>query len=218
MCNTGKGIALSLRLWRAVHRRHYGCNSYFLFRSAFRAPQNVLHSGVERLVDLDMQDSLPSSFECSHVSLARLHIAGHIALSSVTFPAGTTGYNLDILARTPLWSVGLNYKYDPMPPQQHGCCAHKQRYPDNTVQTRFCRHGTGHGVGAFLNVHEGPHLISYYPRENDPAIKVRILKRSLKNLLHKCVRCTDWKLSLVYLIITHMKMIQVSGCKSRSDI
>jgi hypothetical protein len=37
-------------------------------------------------------------------------IAGHIALSSVTFPAGTTGYNLDILARTPLWSVGLNYK------------------------------------------------------------------------------------------------------------
>jgi Xaa-Pro aminopeptidase len=47
------------------------------------------------------------------------------------FPEGTPGLALDTLARMPLWSEGLNY-----------------------------RHGTGHGVGAALNVHEGPHSIS----------------------------------------------------------
>ena len=48
---------------------------------------------------------------------------------------------LDALARVPLWKDGMDY-----------------------------RHGTGHGVGAHLCVHEGPHLISYYPRENDPGL------------------------------------------------
>ena len=57
-------------------------------------------------------------------------LKGHIALASVVFPKGTPGPTLDILARAPLWQVGLNYN-----------------------------HGTGHGVGAFLNVHEGPHGI-----------------------------------------------------------
>ncbi|KAJ1651781.1 hypothetical protein IWQ61_007735 [Dispira simplex] len=57
-------------------------------------------------------------------------LQGHIALDTVVFPAGTTGYLLDPLARRPLWAVGLDY-----------------------------RHGTGHGVGSFLNVHEGPHGI-----------------------------------------------------------
>jgi len=47
------------------------------------------------------------------------------------FPEGTPGLALDTLARMPLWSIGLNY-----------------------------RHGTGHGVGAALNVHEGPQSIS----------------------------------------------------------
>ena len=47
------------------------------------------------------------------------------------FPEGTPGLALDTLARAPLWSIGLNY-----------------------------RHGTGHGVGAALNVHEGPQSIS----------------------------------------------------------
>jgi Xaa-Pro aminopeptidase len=58
---------------------------------------------------------------------------GHIALSMVSFPQGTQGIQLDTLARRPLWDIGLNYG-----------------------------HGTGHGVGAFLNVHEGPQGISYY--------------------------------------------------------
>ena len=59
-------------------------------------------------------------------------LQGHIALATVVFPRGTTGYQLDLLARTPLWKSGLDY-----------------------------RHGTGHGVGSFLNVHEGPHGISF---------------------------------------------------------
>lgn len=58
-------------------------------------------------------------------------LQGHIAIDSAVFPRGTTGFMLDCLARSPLWSMGLEY-----------------------------RHGTGHGVGAGLNVHEGPHSIS----------------------------------------------------------
>ncbi|KAL3145608.1 hypothetical protein ABBQ32_003156 [Trebouxia sp. C0010 RCD-2024] len=58
-------------------------------------------------------------------------LQGHIGLDQAIFPEGTPGLALDTLARAPLWSLGLNY-----------------------------RHGTGHGVGAALNVHEGPHSIS----------------------------------------------------------
>ncbi|XP_076804683.1 xaa-Pro aminopeptidase 1-like [Clavelina lepadiformis] len=54
-------------------------------------------------------------------------LKGHIALASVVFPEGAKGFWLDALARMHLWKVGLDY-----------------------------RHGTGHGVGSFLNVHEGP--------------------------------------------------------------
>ncbi len=54
-------------------------------------------------------------------------LKGHICLSSAVFPEGTMGVQLDILARLPLWKLGLNYG-----------------------------HGTGHGVGFFLNVHEPP--------------------------------------------------------------
>ena len=60
-----------------------------------------------------------------------LTLQGHIALDQAVFPEGTPGLALDTLARAPLWRLGLNY-----------------------------RHGTGHGVGAALNVHEGPHSIS----------------------------------------------------------
>lgn len=56
-----------------------------------------------------------------------LVLKGNIALSLATFPKGTSGFALDTLARQFLWAEGLDY-----------------------------RHGTGHGVGSFLNVHEGP--------------------------------------------------------------
>jgi Xaa-Pro aminopeptidase len=58
-------------------------------------------------------------------------LKGHIALSRVRFPKGTTGHQLDALARMSLWEAGLDYD-----------------------------HGTGHGVGAYLGVHEGPHRIA----------------------------------------------------------
>lgn len=58
-------------------------------------------------------------------------LKGHINLCSVIFPNGVKGHMLDTLARTALWDVGLDYL-----------------------------HGTGHGVGSFLNVHEGPCGIS----------------------------------------------------------
>ncbi|KAF9552243.1 hypothetical protein BGW38_009494, partial [Lunasporangiospora selenospora] len=68
-------------------------------------------------------------------------LQGHIALDSVVFPKGTTGFQLDLLARRPLWSEGLDY-----------------------------RHGTGHGVGAFLNVHEGPHGCGTRPSFHEVAL------------------------------------------------
>lgn len=58
-------------------------------------------------------------------------LRGHIALATATFPTGTTGGHLDALARKPLWDVGLDYD-----------------------------HGTGHGVGCYLGVHEGPARIA----------------------------------------------------------
>ncbi|MBS0518694.1 MAG: aminopeptidase P family protein [Proteobacteria bacterium] len=58
-------------------------------------------------------------------------LKGHIALAMARFPAGTTGSQLDALARYSLWQAGLDYD-----------------------------HGTGHGVGAYLSVHEGPQRIS----------------------------------------------------------
>ncbi|MBZ9937677.1 aminopeptidase P family protein [Mesorhizobium sp. BR1-1-16] len=58
-------------------------------------------------------------------------LKGHIALSTARFPKGTTGAQLDTLARLALWQAGLDYD-----------------------------HGTGHGVGVFLQVHEGPARIS----------------------------------------------------------
>lgn len=57
-------------------------------------------------------------------------LRGHISLARAVFPKGTCGTQLDVLARQWLWMAGENYL-----------------------------HGTGHGVGHFLNVHEGPHQI-----------------------------------------------------------
>ncbi len=61
-------------------------------------------------------------------------LKGHIALATAQFPAGTSGSQLDALARQFLWQAGLDYD-----------------------------HGTGHGVGCYLCVHEGPQRISRVP-------------------------------------------------------
>ncbi|WP_028007783.1 aminopeptidase P family protein [Solimonas flava] len=60
-----------------------------------------------------------------------LVLKGHIALARARFPAGTPGFALDALARAALWADGLDYD-----------------------------HGTGHGVGSYLSVHEGPQRIA----------------------------------------------------------
>ena len=64
-------------------------------------------------------------------------LQGHINLATTIFPKGTGGRKLDVIARLPLWQDGLEYL-----------------------------HGTGHGVGSFLNVHErmllNSHLLVNY--------------------------------------------------------
>ena len=58
-------------------------------------------------------------------------LKGHIAIARATFPEGTAGSQIDAFARAPLWSAGIDYD-----------------------------HGTGHGVGSYLSVHEGPARLS----------------------------------------------------------
>ena len=70
----------------------------------------------------------PTKDMCDNFTIV---LKAHINLSKTIFPNKTTGYQLDTLARQPLWQEGKNYN-----------------------------HGTGHGVGCFSNVHEGPHSIS----------------------------------------------------------
>ena len=70
-------------------------------------------------------------------------LKGHIQLALAVFPAGTVGMQLDILARQSLWKAGQNFL-----------------------------HGTGHGIGCFLNVHEGPQSIrmNYNPTPLEPGM------------------------------------------------
>ena len=68
-------------------------------------------------------------------------LQGHIALAKAVFPEGTTGGQLDILARQYLWADGVDYA-----------------------------HGTGHGVGAYLSVHEGPQRIAAFGGFNEPLV------------------------------------------------
>ncbi|HHN72977.1 MAG TPA: aminopeptidase P family protein, partial [Thermopetrobacter sp.] len=83
---------------------------------------------VTRTVFVGGPEVRPTAAQRRHFTLV---LKGMIALSMVRFPEGTTGANLDVLARRALWAQGLDYD-----------------------------HGTGHGVGAFLSVHEGPQRIA----------------------------------------------------------
>ncbi|EDQ85846.1 uncharacterized protein MONBRDRAFT_34091 [Monosiga brevicollis MX1] len=65
-------------------------------------------------------------------------LKGHIALSNLRFPPGTNGRTIDPFARASLWEAGMDYA-----------------------------HGTGHGVGSHLNVHEGPMQISFRPKASE---------------------------------------------------
>lgn len=73
-------------------------------------------------------------------------LKGHIAIARLTFPAGTMGFRLDPFARRALWEAGLDYAL-----------------------------GTGHGVGHFLNVHEGPAHMLAAPRPGDAGIEAGMI-------------------------------------------
>lgn len=75
-----------------------------------------------------------------------LVLKGHIALARAIFPLGTRGGQLDVLARQFLWAQGLDYA-----------------------------HGTGHGVGSFLSVHEGPQRIATFGGGDEPLAAGMIL-------------------------------------------
>lgn len=66
-------------------------------------------------------------------------LRGHIALARAKFPERIPGHMLDTFARAPLWEAGLNYN-----------------------------HGTGHGVGSYLNVHEGPQTVRFFTEGAPP--------------------------------------------------
>ncbi|NDW13540.1 aminopeptidase P family protein [Bacteroides sp. 214] len=92
----------------------------------------LLDSGAQYLdgtTDITRTIALGSLTEEEKIDYT-LVLKGHIALASAKFPAGTRGAQLDVLARMPLWKRGMNFL-----------------------------HGTGHGIGHFLNVHEGPQSI-----------------------------------------------------------
>lgn len=95
---------------------------------------------------LDGTTDITRTFACGTPTNEEKHIytqvlKGHLQLARSLFPVGTNGYQLDALARQPLWRSMLDYG-----------------------------HGTGHGVGAALCVHEGPFSIS--TRKNTPALEV----------------------------------------------
>lgn len=105
------------------------------------AESNVdIHTGTLLLIDsggnyLDGTTDITRTISLGTPSDAQrkdftLVMKGHIAVATAIFPAGTRGAQLDVLARINLWKEGLSYL-----------------------------HGTGHGVGHFLNVHEGPQSI-----------------------------------------------------------
>ena len=111
-----------------------------------------------------------------------LVLKGMIAISTLKFPKGTTGSQIDIMARHALWQRGLNYN-----------------------------HGTGHGVGAFLSVHEGPAGIA--PRYNVALKAGMILSNEpgyylegeygirIENLLH-VINCPDFEGFLAFETLT----------------
>ncbi len=69
-------------------------------------------------------------------------LKGHIAIATAVFPDKTVGNRLDSLARASLWEKGLDFG-----------------------------HGTSHGIGAYLNVGEGPQSITYQHNPDDPGLR-----------------------------------------------
>ncbi len=99
-----------------------------------------------------------------HRQMFTLVLKGHIALATAVFPKGTSGVQLDVLARQFLWHEGLDYD-----------------------------HGTGHGVGVFLCVHEGPQRISKQPSPNAQLLPGMVLSNEPGYYKENCygIRCEN---------------------------
>lgn len=120
----------------------YGKNAAIVHYSANEKSDTVLKNKSFVLIDtgahyLEGTTDITRTISCGELTdeekrCYTLVLKGHLALSKAIFIEGTTGANLDILARKPLWECGFNYN-----------------------------HGTGHGVGYVMNVHEGPNNIRY---------------------------------------------------------
>lgn len=98
-------------------------------RRRFHTFDGVLAFHVRSRHTIQLVTHSSSTWHATPESRLLCGVQGHIALDTAVWPEGTTGFSLDTLARLPLWKAGLDY-----------------------------RHGTGHGVGAALNVHEGPQV------------------------------------------------------------
>lgn len=81
-------------------------------------------------------------------------LKGHISVATANFPDGTRGNVLDSFAREYLWQVGLDYG-----------------------------HGTGHGIGAYLNVGEGPHSAAIKQNADDPGLRENMFMSNGKRLI-----------------------------------
>jgi Xaa-Pro aminopeptidase len=118
-----------------------GPNGAIVHYSVSPKTDRVLEKGTLYLVDsgaqyLDGTTDVTRTIAIGPPTNSMIHhitlvLKGHIAIATARFPEGTCGTQLDILARQALWAEGLDYD-----------------------------HGTGHGVGHFLGVHEGPQRIS----------------------------------------------------------
>jgi len=105
-----------------------GANGAIVHYRVSKATTRKLETGSLYLIDSGGQ------YVDGTTDVTRTIPIGEPSLAQIRFPSGTTGSNLDVLARMALWQKGLDYD-----------------------------HGTGHGVGVFLGVHEGPQRISKAP-------------------------------------------------------
>lgn len=98
-------------------------------------------------------------------------LKGHIGIATAIYPEGTRGSQIDILARKTLWDNGLNYL-----------------------------HGTGHGIGHFLNVHEGPQSIRM--NENPIALQIGMVTSNEPGLY----RANQYGIRIENLVLTRKEM------------
>ncbi|CAN0088431.1 unnamed protein product, partial [Phaeothamnion confervicola] len=160
---TELSVAGKLEEYRAAQREYvtpsfaticgYGPNGAIIHYQADAATAAEIGTAAPLLIDSGGQflDGTTDVTRTVHLGAPTAHqrrcftlvLRGHIAIAAAVFPEGLPGSRLDAMARTALWQAGLDYK-----------------------------HGTGHGVGAFLNVHEGPQGIHFRLRPGEQGFRL----------------------------------------------